>query len=157
MSFTAFSDDIDQEKTIENAPFFPDFNLSQFAKAYRIPAEYREELLEERVKLGILWANRQLTGFRLEKETLGISSLNDVPVDENLSLPSDHPLVLLYIRSVSCHAKALLLADYATMMRKSDAQNDAIESEDTTDRWYRFAQDALKDLQSKPKIHVELL
>ncbi|MCP3941008.1 MAG: head completion/stabilization protein [Desulfobacteraceae bacterium] len=155
MGLTGYSDQIDPDKIIENVPFFPVFRLADFAAAYRIPAEYREKLLEERVKLAIVWANRQLTGFRLEKESLGISSLNDVPTDDGFG--SDHPSVLLYTRAVSCYAKALLVADYATMMRKSDAQSDANESEDTADRWHKFAQDALNDLQNKPKIHAELL
>ncbi|MBU0969671.1 MAG: head completion/stabilization protein [Proteobacteria bacterium] len=157
MSFTGFSDDIDPAAKVENAPFWPDLILSQFQAVYRLPAEYRVELLEERLKIAMVWANRQLTGWRMEKELAGAATLEAVPVDPNDMLGTDHPLVLLYTRAVSCHAKALLLPDYATMMRKSDAQSDAKESEDTADKWYQFAADALNDLQGKPKIHAELL
>ncbi len=157
MSFTGFSDDIDPAKTVKNAPFWPDLDLSQFQAVYRLPAEYRVELLEERLKLAMVWANGQLSAWRMEKETTGAATLAEVPVDANDMLGTDHPLALLYTRAVSCHAKALLLPDYATMMRKSDAQNDAKESEDTADKWYQFAADALNALQGKPKIHAELL
>lgn len=157
MSFTGYSDQIDPDKTVENALFWPDLNLSQFQSIYRLPAEYREVLMEERVKLAMVWANKQLAAWRVEKETAGVFSLDEVIVDDNDFLGDDHPLELLYLRAVSCHAKAILLADYPTMMRKSDAQSDAKESEDTADQWHRMAMDALNDLQGKPKIHAELL
>jgi len=157
MNFTGFSDQIDSAKIIENAPFWPDLNLSKFQAVYRLPAEYRQELLEERLKLGMVWANRELASWRKAKQDSGASSLKEVPVDENDCPASDHPLVLFYTRAVSCHAKALLLADYATMMRKSDAQSDSKESEDIADQWHRFAADALNDLQDRSKIHAELL
>ena len=154
MSFTAFSDQVDPEKNIQNSPFWPDLNLSQFQANYRLPVEYRESMLEDRLKLAMVWANNQLFGWKAEQEAAGVASLGEKQVADAPVWGS--PLVLLYIRAVSCHAKALLLEDYATVMRKSDAVSDAKESEDTTDKWHRMAVDALNDLQSKPRIHAEL-
>lgn len=155
MSFSGFSDQIDKVKTIPNIPFWPDLNISQFQADYRLPGEYRESMLEDRLKLAMIWANTQLEGWKKEQVTDGVVSLGEVPVGESPAWGS--PLVLLYIRAVSCHAKALLLEDYATVMRKSDAVSDAKESEDTVEKWHRMAANALNDLQSKPKIHAELL
>lgn len=157
MSFTGFSDEIEQAEEIENAPFWPNINLFDFQAVYRLPTEYRKGLLIERLKLAMVWANRQLSEWQSEQEALGVNLLDNVPVNENEILGSDHPLVLFYIRTVSCRAKAELLSDYATMLRKSDAQNDALESGDTADKWYQFANNALNDLMGKPKIHAELL
>jgi hypothetical protein len=157
MSFTGFSDQVDPAKTIENTPFWPDMNLAKFQGNYRLPAEYREEMLKDRLKLAMVWSNSQLDAWRIEQQAAGAPSLDLVPVDENHRLGTDHPLVLLYTRAVSCHAKALLLADYATMMRKSDAVSDAKESEDIADQWHGFAADAINAIQGKTKIHAELL
>ncbi len=156
-SFTGYSDDIDPEKVIKNSPFWPDMNLSEFQEVYRLPAEYREKLLEERLGLAMVWANKQLADWRIEQQADGISKLADVPVDENIGLGAGNHLVSLYTRAVSCRAKAELLADYATMMRKSDAVNDAKEAPETADGFHRMASDALAELQDKPLVHVELL
>ncbi|MDD9304380.1 MAG: head completion/stabilization protein [Desulfobacter sp.] len=155
MSFTAFSDNIDPAKTVQNSPFWPDLNLKDFAAGYRLPGEYRETMVEDRLKLAMIWANDQLRLWRQQQEAAGVTSLSDVPVGESPAWGS--PLVLFYTRAVSCHAKALLLADYPTMMRKSDAINDAKESDETADKWHSFAMDALNTLQDKPKIHAESL
>lgn len=155
MGFTGFADQIDIGKVVQNASFWPDLNLTDFQEAYRLPGEYREAMLVDRLRLGMLWANRELAGFRSEKAATGIATLSDVPAPEMLG--DAHPLVLQYIRAVSCHAKALLLADYATMMRKSDAKSDARESPETADRWFRSAIDAVAAVRGTLSITVEAL
>lgn len=154
MSFTGFADQIDKALVVQNAAFWPDINLSEFQAAYRLPAEYREGLLMDRLRLGMLWANRELAAFRLEQSA---ATLSEVPVDAGEMLGDVHPKVLQYIRAVCCHAKALLLADYATMLRKADARSDAKESPETADRWHREALDALAAVRGAMTIHVEAL
>lgn len=155
MSFTGFSDQVDPDKTISNADFWPAINLFEFQENYRLPVEYRASMLEDRVKIAMIWANKELADWKAEQAMAGVTSLGEVPVIDAPGWGS--PLVLLYKRAVSCHAKALLLKDYATVMRKSDAVSDAKESDDTVETWHRFAVDALNDLQGKPKIHAVLL
>jgi hypothetical protein len=161
MSFTGFSDQIDPERRIQNALFWPDLSPAEFCAGYRIPAEYRQEMVENRLSLAMVWVNGQLSAWRAAQQAAGFPMLEDVPVDDQ-DLPGDgHPLLMWYVRAVSCKAKALLLADYATMMRKSDARADArnntVESEDTADLWHRFASDAINAIQGKLNIHAELL
>ena len=157
MGFTGFADQIDTTTVVQNAKFWPDINLSTFQAAYRLPGEYRETMLADRLRLGMLWANKELAGFRAGHTALGIERLAEVPVDADEMLGDLHPLVLQYIRAVSCHAKALLLSDYATMMRKSDAISDAKEAPETSDRWYRDALSALAAVRGTLTIHVEAL
>jgi hypothetical protein len=157
MSFIGFADQIDNEKTVQNASFWPNLNLAEFQEAYRLPGEYREIMLADRLRLGMLWANKELAGFRMMQNTAGITTLAEVPVDDGEMLGDTHPLVIQYTRAVSCHAKALLLTDYATMMRKSDAQSDAREAPETADRWYRAALDALAAVRGSMTIYVEAL
>jgi hypothetical protein len=157
MSFTGFSDDIPAETEVVNAAFWPALNLAKFQAEYRLPAEYRQEMLAHRLKLSMLWANGQLNDWRLEQQAFGFVDLNSVTGDASQDLGAEKRLNILYVRAVSCHAKALLLADYQTMMRKSDAQNDAKESEDTADRWHTMATDAINGILGNLKIHAEAL
>jgi len=157
MSFTGFADQIDKEKVVQNASFWPDINLAEFQAAYRLPGEYREGMLVDRLRLGMLWANGELASFRSGQAAAGVATLAEVPVDEGEMLGDVHPKVLQYIRAVSSHAKALLLADYATMLRKGDAQSDAKEAPETADRWHREALDALAAVRGSMTIYVEAL
>jgi len=157
MSFTGFSDDLDPEIVVVNADFWPDMNLVQFQSGYRLPGEYRQEVLQTRLQLAMLWANGQLNNWMTEQQALGFTDLDSVTGYSSKNLGTENFLKILYVRAVSCHAKALLLADYQTMMRKSDAQNDAKESEDTADRWHAMATDAINSILGNLKIHAEAL
>lgn len=154
MSFTGFSDDIAAGTIIANSAFWPDMDLAIFQQSYRLPGEYREQMLTDRVKLAMIWANGQLAGWQSEQQALGAATLSEVQGD---LLGSESTLTLLYVRAVSCHAKALLLADYATMLRKADDQRDAKESDDTADKWHQFANDAVSSIKGQLKIHAEAL
>ncbi|MGB3222534.1 MAG: head completion/stabilization protein [Desulforhopalus sp.] len=157
MSFTGFADDIAPATTVENAAFWPALDLAEFQSEYRLPGEYRQEMLENRLKLAMIWANSQLNDWKLAQVELGYADLDSVVGDDSLNLGSEKYLTILYVRAVSCHAKALLLSDYKTMLRKSDAQNDAKESEDTADKWFQIATDAINDIRGNLKIHAEAL
>ena len=155
MSFTGFSDQIDSQTVVGNTSFYPEINLSAFQANYRLPGEYREDMLIDRLKLAITWANRELADWQTEKAAEGIVNIGEIQPDD---MPAwGNPLVLLYIRAVSCKAKAFLLADYATMLRKSDAQSDAMEADDNAGRWHRMASDAINQIQGKTNIHAEAL
>jgi hypothetical protein len=157
MSFTGFSDDIPAETVVANAVFWPALNLASFQAGYRLPAEYRQEMLANRLQLAMIWANGQLNGWMLEQLARGFAALDAVAGDISLNLGSEKYLTILYIRAVSCHAKALLLSDYQTMMRKSDAQNDAKEAEDTADKWHQMAISAINGIKGNLQIHAEAL
>jgi hypothetical protein len=161
VSFTGFSDQIDPDIVITNAPFFPDLNLHEFAESYRIPAAYRETMVTDRLILSMAWANAALSYFRKTHVDAGTASLTDIVVDANEQIGDIHPLEVLYKRAVFCRAKALLLADFATVMRKNDvstrSKGEVVESEETADRWYEFAADAIAALQGNLTIHAEAL
>lgn len=156
MGFTGFSNQIADGTTVTNAAFWPAIDLSVFAEEYRLPGEYREGMLEDRVKLAIIWANGELAGWKAGQVADGVEKLSDVSVDDAPEW-DEGPLVLLYVRAVSCWAKSMLLADYATMLRKSDAQSDALEADDTAGRWERMAWDALNAIQGNTTIRVSSL
>jgi hypothetical protein len=158
MSFTGFSDNIPADATVANEDFFPSVNVAGFQAEYRLPGEYRQEMLENRLRLAMIWANGQLNGWRLAQLALGHADLDAVAAaDPGMDLGGANKLELLYLRAVSCRAKAMLLADYQTMMRKTDAQSDSKESEDVADRWYQMAAGAINEITGNPRIRVEAL
>ncbi len=157
MSFTGFSDDIDPATSVENADFWPDINLAAFQSEYRLPGEYRQEMLENRLRLAMIWANGQLHDWMLKQRALGSADLDSVIDDSSLNLGSEKNLTILYVRAVSCRAKAFLLADFQTMMRRTDTKKDVMESEDTSDKWFWMAANAINDIRGNLKIHAEAL
>lgn len=151
--FTGFADQID-DTTISAGSFFPAFNVGTFQKNYRLPASYPSSTIVEHVKLAIIWACSALAIYQQAQIANSIDKLSDVPA---LMIGDEHEKELLFVRAVSCHAKALLLANYQTMMRKSDAVNDAKEGEDTADVWQAYASKALASITGKTSIMVEAL
>lgn len=155
MSFTGYTDTVDPATIVKNVVFWPDLNLADFTEEYRLPAEYRESMIIDRLRLAMIWANRELVEWQTEKIEEGATALGDVDPGEMLG--EINPLELLYRRAVCCRAKALLLSDYQTMMRKSDAQNDARESDEIADTWYSMANGAIADFLGKNRIRVSTL
>ncbi|SCY46076.1 head completion/stabilization protein [Desulfoluna spongiiphila] len=155
--FTGISNQIDPTAVVKNAPFWPDINLAEFQAAYRLPPDYSDGLLKDRLSLAMLWANGELKGFQHEQQQTGVQTLDEVPVDDGERLGGVHPKVMHYTRAVCCHAKALLLADYATLHRRNDAQADTMESPEAADRWRSESFAALSQIRESLSIMVEAL
>ncbi|HEX9701323.1 MAG TPA: head completion/stabilization protein [Rhodospirillales bacterium] len=153
MSFSGFTDDA-VPATVSNDGWWPDIAVSDFQSLYRIPAEYETEMVADALGQGMAWANRQLAEWRTEKETAGHAALIDVPGDQ---LGNETLFVRHYRRAVFCRAKALLMPQFKTMMRRTDARNEAVESEQTEDKFYEYAEQAVADFLGRGRVNVELL
>lgn len=153
MSFSGFPDKL-VETTVANDGFWPDFSVGEFQTLYRIPAEYEADLVMDHLRQGMAWTNRQLAGWRAEREAEGHTTLADVPGDKL----GEEPLFSLYYRrAVFCHAKGLLMPQFKTMARRAEAKNEAIESEETEDKFFQYAQQAVDDFLGRGRINVELI
>lgn len=146
MSFSAVSTGF-SSRIVTGDGWWPDLPVADFQQAYRLPQEYADVLLQDHLELAALWAQRQLGGWRSTREAEGYAALTDVP-DKAL---------LLYRRAVFCHAKALLLAQFATVERREAARNDAKESPDLYRQFYAWAQDALADILGRSRVNVSLV
>ncbi|WP_302413496.1 head completion/stabilization protein [uncultured Desulfovibrio sp.] len=127
--------------------WWPDLPVADMQQTYRLPQEYADALLQDHLELAALWAQRQLEGWRQQREAEGCAALADVP----------RGALRLYRRAVFCHAKALLLAQFATVERREAAKNDAKESPDLYRQFYAWAQDAITDILSRPRADIDLL
>lgn len=153
MSFSGFTDE-KVESAIANDGWFPDLTVSDLQTTYRIPAEYENETVVDAIKQAMIWANRQLKGWKAEKVEAGNSALEDVS-DEKIG--GEAVVVTLYTRAVFCKAKALLTPQFKTMMRRADAKNEGVEAESTEDKFNQMAADAVADILGTGRIIVELL
>ena len=153
MSFSGFTDDA-VTTTVSNDGWWPDFTVGEFQELYRIPAEFTAELVADHLRLGMAWANRQLVAWRAEREAEGYGALKDVPSGK---LGDTLLHALYYRRAVFCHAKALLMSQFKTMMRRAEAANEAVESEETEEKFFQYAEQAVADFLGRGRINVELL
>ena len=144
--------------TVVNEPFWPDLSLAEFQSVYRLPSEYADELLINKLKLGMVWANKQLADWKKEQIAAGYSSLASVPEDiQGCALGDETPAPMHYKRAVSNYAKAYLLQHFATINRREAAQNEAKESTETRDTLLTYAEDAIADFLNIDRVDVELI
>ena len=146
MSFSAVSTGL-STLVVAGDGWWPELPVADFQQTYRLPQEYADVLLQDHLELAALWAQRQLEGWRQQQEAEGCAVLADAP----------RGALRLYRRAVFCHAKALLLAQFATVERREAAKNDAKESPDLYRQFYAWAQDAIADILSRPRADIDLL
>jgi len=173
----------DKTSTLELAgfDFWPGIRVADFQRDYRLPAEYAERLLLDHLALARIWAIRQLRAWEGRMRAEGYTRLADVPLygmegGQDVCRPSEGTsqspspagsgggrhleegcAQRLFRRAVFCHAKALLLGQFATMDRREAARNEAKEGADTEARFQAWAVEAIADLLDRPRITVGLV
>lgn len=142
------------DTTISNDGFFPDLNLGDFQRVYRIPAEYAQELVEQKVRLAISDCNLQLLVQKADWIAQGVLKLADI--DEAIGgIPV---LVDQYKSAVFMRAKGLLLMEFPTINRREQAENEAKESEDNFQYYLAQSGRAIRRFLGVPEnVSVELL
>ena len=153
MSFNGFSDNT-VTSIVKNDGWFPDLDTGVFQDRYRMPAEFEQAMVDEHIRLAMLWTNRQLREWKAVQVATGYSTLAEVPAEK---LGDDSEYQILYQRAAFCHAKALLLKQFATVNRREAAKNEAKEGDETEDKFQEFARDAIADFLDIPRIGVAVL
>lgn len=151
MSFNALTDKT-SALILPGDGWWPDLEVGVFQRTYRLPAEYAEQMVLDHLGVARLWAVRQLVAWRAMREAEGHTSLATVPVD---GLPGE--ATRLFRRAVFCHAKALLLGQFATVERREAARVDAKEGPELADRFFAWAHDAIADLTGRGRIVAALV
>lgn len=153
MSFTGKTETF-LNTTLANDGFFPDLSLREFQEVYRVPAEFKQEMIESKLRAAVIECN----GILQEKKTewlVSFTTLAGVSADE---IGSKNILVEHYKAAVFCKAKAKLLREFATVNRRQEAENLAKESETAEDDYLTQANRAIRRLLGvKANITVELL
>lgn len=142
------------DQPIINDGFWPDLNVAEFQRGYRLPAEYLIELLVDGVSQAMDEINVDLEQRKTCWQADGIDNLVDA---DPLLLPGRATVARSYKRAVYCRAKAFLLGQFATIVRRDSAQNLAKESPQTEERFLTLSQQAVRLIQGRGRITAELM
>ena len=143
-----------REGTIENQTFWPDVDISQFCRDYRVPSELDAGTIKAHLSHAMLETNIQLVDYRHQKMDEGYDKLEDVPAE---TIADESRLLMLYRRAVSCRCKAIICRDYPTIDRREPAENQAKTSYDTEVSNLCNADKAIRAFLELSDITVDLL
>ncbi|MCM2375580.1 head completion/stabilization protein [Pseudomonas marginalis] len=142
------------ELAIENDGFWPNLDVAEFQKGYRLPAEYLVELLTAELTTAMTEVNRDLAELKARWQGLGVSSVESA---DTRVLPERTFQAATYKRAVYCRAKASLLPQFVTIVRRESAENLGKELPDRPETFLAFSQQAVRSLQGRGRITAALL
>ncbi|MCY1367195.1 Phage head completion protein (GPL) [compost metagenome] len=142
------------EHPIGNDGFWPDLDVAEFQRLYRLPAEYLVELLVDGITTAMAEVNQDLARRKRAWQAAGITRVESA--DSQL-LPERAMYVAHYKRAVYCRAKAQLLVQFATVNRRPEAENPGKEGAETRELFLTFSQQAVRLIQGRSRITAELL
>ena len=142
------------EQRIENDGFWPDLSLTEFQKAYRLPGEYLVETLVVGLISAMTEVNADLAKCKDKWQIAGVTSVKSA---DPMVLPERTFQAATYKRAVYCRAKASLLPQFVTIIRRDSAENLGKESPDRPETFLAFSQQAVRSLQGRGRITAALL
>jgi len=142
------------ELAIENDGFWPNLDVAEFQKGYRLPAEYLVELLTAELTTAMTDVNADLAKLKARWQGLGVSNVESA---DTTVLPERTFQAATYKRAVYCRAKASLLTQFATIIRRESAENLGKELPDRPETFLAFSQQAVRSLQGRGRITAALL
>ena len=142
------------EQAIENDGFWPDLSLAEFQKSYRLPAEYLGEMLVADLSMAMVEVNTDLATCKARWQSAGVTSVESA---DPMVLPERTFQAATYKRAVYCRAKASLLTQFATVVRRESAENLGKELPERSETFLAFSQQAVRSLQGRGRITAALL
>jgi hypothetical protein len=139
---------------ISNSAFWPDIDLAEFQRDYRLPHEYLEPSVIEHTVLAISAINKQLAVQMAIWMGEGALTLNDVDQEE---IGGERILIAHYKSAVMNRAKAEMLLHFATVLRKSEAENIAKGGHDTYLKLMAKSTFSVRYLIGSSRVSAELL
>ena len=142
------------EQQIENNGFWPNLSVSEFQKGYRLPAEYVLDMLGADLTTAMTEVNADLAELKARWQGRGVSNVESA---DTTVLPERTFQAATYKRAVYCRAKASLLTQFATIIRRDSAENLGKELPDRPETFLAFSQQAVRSLQGRGRITAALL
>lgn len=139
---------------IANDGFWPDLDVAEFQRGYRLPAEYLVELLVDGISLAMGEVNHDLARRKAQWQAVGITHVASA---DPMVLPERAFMAASYKRAVYCRAKAYLLSQFATFIRRESAENLAKEAPETAERFLAFSQQGVRLIQGRSRVTAELV
>ena len=142
------------EQAIENDGFWPNLSVAEFQKGYRLPAEYLLDMLGADLTTAMTEVNADLAKLKARWQGAGVSSVESA---DTTILPERTFQAKTYKRAVYCRAKASLLTQFATIIRRESAENLGKELPDRPETFLAFSQQSVRSLQGRGRITAALL
>lgn len=142
------------DQAIENDGFWPDLSVTEFQKGYRLPAEYLVDMLAAELNTAMVEVNTDLARKKAQWQDAGVSRVESA---DSTVLPERTHKVALYKRAVYTRAKASLLTQFASVIRRAEAENLGKEAPERTETFLEFSQQAVRALQGRGRITAALL
>jgi hypothetical protein len=142
------------ELAIENDGFWPNLDVAEFQKGYRLPAEYLVELLTAELTTAMTEVNSDLAKCKARWQNVGVTTLESA---DPMVLPERTFHAETYKRAVYCRAKASLLPQFVTIIRRDSAENLGKELPDRPETFLAFSQQAVRSLQGRGRVTAALL
>ncbi|EJN25102.1 head completion/stabilization protein [Pseudomonas sp. GM80] len=142
------------ELAIENDGFWPKLDVAEFQKGYRLPAEYLVELLTAELTTAMTEVNSDLAKCKARWQSAGVITLESA--DPTVLRESTFH-VATYKRAVYCRAKASLLPQFVSIIRRDSAENLGKELPDRPETFLAFSQQAVRSLQGRGRMTAALL
>ena len=142
------------EQAIENDGFWPNLSLAEFQKGYRLPAEYLVDMLATDLTTAMVEVNADLAKLKAQWSVAGVSSVESA---DPMVLPERTFQAATYKRAVYCRAKASLLPQFASVVRRESAENLGKEEPERKETFLEFSQQAVRSLQGRGRITAALL
>lgn len=142
------------ELAIENDGFWPNLDVAELQKGYRLPGEYLVDLLAAEVTTAMTEVNSDLATCKARWQNQGVTSLESA---DPMVQPERTFQAATYKRAVYCRAKATLLTQFVTIIRRDSAENLGKELPERPETFLAFSQQAVRSLQGRGRITAALL
>lgn len=139
---------------ISNADFWPEIDGQQLRAAMRIDSSVTDDRLEVATVNAMIEANRELSGYRAERQVEGHATLADVPAEQ---IKGESQWLHLYRRAIYCGALAELIERYNGYDATNSGGQKVTEEESSPDQLRRDARKALRTILGISHATVELL
>lgn len=136
---------VNTDKTISNLDsFYPDFELTEFIKNERLPAEYSLTILEEAIAAAMVAVNDDLDEQKNHWLANGQTSLSKAQA-------------ILYQRAVFRRAHAESIPLFKTIVNRPAANNAGKEAEEQSDDLLTQSTQAIRQLCAMGRLTAELI
>lgn len=143
-----------EQNTLENAPFWPSFDLDDLRQSLRIDASVTHARLRDAAVEAMMSVNRELAGWRKAQQEQGYTTLAAVP-GESINGVSEHQQ--LYRRAVYAATGAEVCERYRSYDTTGTGDRKAEDLQSNIDEYRRDQRWAIRDLLRVSRSTVELL
>lgn len=154
MQFIAPEQSPVQAEVIQNTPFWPDVDLSEFRSVMRTDGTVTQPRLTQILLSVISEVNAELYDFRNRQQRLGYQALAEVPAE---ILDGQSERIRHYHNAIFCWARAVINERYQDYDATASGVKRGDELAEASGDLWRDARRAVSRVQDNPQCTVELI